>query len=413
MAHDEMTGGAFPPTAVGDPGPARPGASAGVPDGGPQKAAGRARSARLDSLTGLRFGAALLVFFNHVGLPFPHLRLLESDSAAMNLFDVTGNAGALGVTFFFVLSGFVLTWSARDRDTAPRFWRRRLVKIYPNYVITWALALVLFASVYTTTGTAIANLFMVHVWVPDFEVFSSVNQPSWSLGCEAFFYACFPLLHSWFQRIRAEHLKYWIVGVTAGIIATPWAAYVFIADKPYFPGASLGATVSAEQYWFAYNLPVTRVLDFALGMLVAQAVVRGRWFNIGMVWSGVLLAGSYVLCSHVPFLYSQRSVTIIPIVLLIAAAATADIRGTASWFRGRTMLWLGEISFAFYLVHFIVLTYMRKELEGTFSVAETTCLVALGLVISVLASWALYALVERPITRRFSSSRRARRAAAS
>ncbi|MBJ6623429.1 hypothetical protein H4N49_35690 [Streptomyces sp. DHE17-7] len=69
------------------------------------------------------------MFFNHVGLPFPHLRLLESDSAAMNLFDVTGNAGALGVTFFFVLSGFVLTWSARDRDTAPRFWRRRLVNV--------------------------------------------------------------------------------------------------------------------------------------------------------------------------------------------------------------------------------------------------------------------------------------------
>ncbi|MBJ6623430.1 hypothetical protein [Streptomyces sp. DHE17-7] len=197
-----------------------------------------------------------------------------------------------------------------------------------------------------------------------------MNQPSWSLGCEAFFYACFPLLHSWFQRIRAEHLKYWIVGVTAGIIATPWAAYVFIADKPYFPGASLGATVSAEQYWFAYNLPVTRVLDFALGMLVAQAVVRGRWFNIGMVWSGVLLAGSYVLCSHVPFLYSQRSVTIIPIVLLIAAARRA-FRRYGELFRAPGTAVDGRDSFAcLTMVTSFVLTLHRQWSWRALSVAR-------------------------------------------
>lgn len=411
MAHDELTGGGSPAAAVGVPAPAPQAAPAGEPPAQGAPARG-GRSARLDSLTGLRFAAALLVFLNHVGLPFPHLRLLESDSATMNLFDVTANAGTLGVTFFFVLSGFVLTWSAREKDTAPKFWRRRLVKIYPNYVITWGLALVLFASAYTPAWTSVANLFMVHVWVPDFDVYSSVNQPSWSLGCEAFFYACFPLLHNVFQRIQADRLKYWIMGTTAGVIATPLAAYVLIPDRPYFPGAAIGATVSAEQYWFAYMVPVTRILDFVLGMLVAQAVIRGRWFNIGMVWSGVLLAGSYVLCSYVPFLYSQRSVTIVAIVFLIAAAATADIRGSASIFRNRTMIWLGEISFAFYLVHFIVLTYVRKELDGYFSVAETTGWVLLSLAISVLASWALYALVERPITRRWSSSRRARRAVA-
>ncbi|WP_308408559.1 acyltransferase [Streptomyces sp. AC627_RSS907] len=412
MAHDEMMGGGSPAAAVGVPAPAPHAPSGKEPPTAPGVPGEHGRAARLDSLTGLRFGAALLVFLNHVGLPFPHLRLLESESATSKLFDVTANAGALGVTFFFVLSGFVLTWSAREKDTAPRFWRRRLVKIYPNYVITWALALILFASAYTSTGISVANLFMVHVWVPDFEVYSSVNQPSWSLGCEAFFYACFPYLHSLFQRIRADRLKYWITGTAAAAIATPLAAYVFIADRPYFPGSAIGANVSAEQYWFAYMMPATRILDFVLGMLVAQAVIRGRWFNIGMVWSGLLLAGSYVLCSYVPFLYSQRSVTLIPIVLLIAAAATADIRGSASIFRSRTMIWLGEISFAFYLIHFIVLTYVRKEVDGYFSVAESTGLVLLSLAISVLASWALYALVERPITRRFSSSRRARRAVA-
>lgn len=365
-------------------------------------------ASRLPSLTGMRFAAALLVFFNHVGLPLPHLRLLESDSAAFRLFDVTGDAGALGVMFFFALSGFVLTWSARQSDTARRFWRRRFVKIYPNYVVTWILAMVLVASAYTTTGTALANLGMVHVWVPDFAVFSSVNEPSWSLGCELLFYLSFPLLHRLFRRISADRLKYWIAGTAAAIMATPLVAYVCVPDQPYFPGAALGAPVSAEQYWFAYYLPVTRMLDFALGMLVAQAVMRGRWFNIGLVWSGLLVVGSYVACSFVPFLYAQRSLTIVPIVFLIAAAATSDFKGRSGFWSSRPMVRLGELSFAFYLLHFVVLTFLRKQLEGYFSVAQTAGIVALALVGTVLLSWILYAAVERPITRRWSSPRRPR-----
>ncbi|PKV87825.1 acyltransferase [Streptomyces sp. TLI_146] len=375
----------------------------------------RPETTRLPSLTGLRFPAALLVFLNHTGLPFPGLRLLKDNGTTKDWFELTKNAGSLGVTFFFVLSGFVLTWSARARDTSPAFWRRRFVKIYPNYVVTWVLAMVLFASAYTPTRTAVANLFMVQVWVPKFDVFSSVNTPSWSLGCELVFYACFPLLHHLFQRIPVERLKYWIGGLTALVIATPAITYAVFPDKPYFPGGEqLGAHATVTQYWFAYFLPPVRMVDFALGMLVALAVMKGRWWNIGMLWSTVLLVGGYVLASHVPFLYSQRSTTIIPIVFLIAAAATADVKGSFSLFRNRTMVWLGEISFAFYLIHFIVLTYGRKWLgHDYYSTAQTTGLLAAMFAISVLAAWALYALVERPITRGWSRPRRTRASAGS
>ncbi|MFJ8871532.1 acyltransferase family protein [Streptomyces sp. NPDC102473] len=409
MTIANTTGGGPPkPAAVSPlPGPAGPSGNTDVASASGARL--HAALTRLPSLTGLRFPAALFVFFNHTGLPFPFLRLLEDDKAAMNYFDVTANAGALGVTFFFVLSGFVLTWSARDRDTTGAFWRRRFVKIYPNYVITWALAMVLFASAFTPTGTAVANLFMVHVWVPKFDVLSSVNTPSWSLGCELLFYASFPLLYRLFQRISLGHLKYWIAGVTAAVMATPLLAYSLMADAPAFPGgAALGAEATVEQYWVSYYLPPVRMLDFALGMLVALAVRHGRWRNIGLVWSGVLLAGSYVICSYVPFLYSQRSVTIIPIVLLIAAAATSDINGRFTVFRNRAMVWLGEISFAFYMLHFVVLAYSRKVLDGYFSPAETAGIIAGQLVVTVILSWALYALVERPITRRWSKPRSAR-----
>ncbi|MFD9797093.1 acyltransferase family protein [Streptomyces sp. NPDC059070] len=368
----------------------------------------RPDTTRLPSLTGLRFPAALLVFLNHTGLPFPGLRLLRDNETTKDWFELTKNAGSLGVTFFFVLSGFVLTWSARERDTKPAFWRRRFVKIYPNYVVTWVLAMVLFASAFTPTRTAVANLFMVQVWVPKFDVFSSVNTPSWSLGCEAVFYASFPLLHALFLRIPAERLKYWIGGLTALVVATPTLAYAVFPDKPYFPGGEqLGAHATVTQYWFAYFLPPVRMVDFALGMLVALAVMKGRWWNIGMLWSTVLMVGGYVLASHVPFLYAQRSTTIVPIVFLIAAAATADVKGEFTLFRNRTMVWLGEVSFAFYLIHYVVLTYGRKWLgHDYYSTAETAGLLALMFAIAMVASWALYALIERPITRNWSKPRR-------
>ncbi|NEB08141.1 acyltransferase [Streptomyces coelicoflavus] len=397
----------------GTTGSALPAAENGPPTGPPASAAderaeGRARprASRLDSLTGLRFPAALLVFFSHVGLPIPQLRLLEDDAFAMDLLKVTENAGAVGVSFFFVLSGFVLTWSAREKDTAGAFWRRRFVKIYPNYVITWALALVVFAGAFTPAGTAVANLFMVHVWVPDFDLLYSVNPPSWSLGCELVFYACFPLLHRLCLRIDPGRLKYWVAGTAAAIIATPLVSYVLLPDGPGLQLTAEPSGVSAEQYWFSYFLPPVRMLDFALGILVALAVRHGRWWNIGIVSSSVLLAVGYVLSSEVPLLYGQRSLTIVPIMFLIAAAATADVRGRSGVLRSRTMVWLGEISFAFYLVHFVVLAGGRKLLGDTlYSTGETAGLVAALLAVSVLASWALYALVERPITRRWSTSR--------
>lgn len=371
---------------------------------------GPTRRSRLPTLTGLRFPAALLVFLYHAALPIPALRLLDDQDAVAGFYKLAGQAGGLGVSFFFVLSGFVLTWSARADDTPKAFIRRRLVKIYPPYVVSWVLAMVLFAAAYTPGWMATTNLLMLQVWVPVFDLNFSVDPPSWSLGAEAFFYALFPLIHHLCKRIRADRLKYWITGMIAGIFATPLAAYALLPDTPGIPG---GERSSVIQYWFTYVLPPVRMLDFALGILVALAVMNGRWRNIGMVWSSLLLVATYVLTAYVPYLYGQRAVCIIPIVFLVAAGAVADTENRFTWFRNPVMVWLGDISFAFYLLHFIVLAYGRKLLgDAYFSVPATAGLLAGALAVTVFFSWAMYALVERPITRRWSQPRRRARATA-
>jgi peptidoglycan/LPS O-acetylase OafA/YrhL len=251
----------------------------------------RAGVPRLPSLTGLRFPAALAVFTFHCFIPIPTLRLLGDTSTEFRLFDWFGQAGGLGVTFFFVLSGFVLTWSARDTDTMTGFWRRRFVKICPNYVVAWVLAMVAFAGSSTPAPVAVSNLFMVQDWVPSYTTNFSVDQPSWSLGAEAVFYLSFPLLLAGLRRVAPRHLKYWIIGTIAAVWATPAVAYALFPKTPLIPGGY--SSVSA--YWFSYVLPPVRIFDFVLGILVALAVRHGRWRNIGMIPSFLLLAVGYWL----------------------------------------------------------------------------------------------------------------------
>ncbi|MFB8199751.1 acyltransferase family protein [Kitasatospora purpeofusca] len=374
------------------------------PAGGSGARTTQPSASRLPSLTGLRFPAALAVFAYHAALPIPTLRFFADDSTEFRFVDLADQAGGLGVAFFFVLSGFVLTWSARPGDTATGFWRRRMVKIVPNYVVAWALAMIFFAGSYTPVRTAVLNLLMLQVWIPDFNTYFSVDPPSWSLGAELVFYLSFPLLHRALRRIRPERLFLWIGGTVAAIVATPALAYLVLPDTPGVPG---GYDSSVVQYWFSYVLPPVRLLDFALGILVALAVRSGRWRDIGMVWSGLLLVAGYVATRWVPYLYAQRVTTVVPIALLVASAAIADRDGRFTPFRNRAMTWLGEISFAFYLLHFIVLTEMR-DLLGTklYSTPEGIGLLLLAIGVTVLLSWILYRLVEAPITKRFSSPRR-------
>lgn len=357
---------------------------------------------RLPSLTGMRWVAAFVVFVYHASRQSPTLNLFADKSVLTNFKSVMQPAGGLGVAFFFVLSGFILTWSARPGDPARAFWRRRLVKIYPNYVITWALAMVLFAAAITPVRTSILNLFTLHPWTPGFANYFSVDPPSWSIGVEVLFYALFPALLFGIRKIAPANLKYWIIGCVAAIVAVPVVVYAVLPSSPKI----VTGPVSDLQYFFAYIFPPSRVFDFVLGILVARAVQTGRWRNIGITASFALLAISYVVAIYTPFLYGQRAVCIVPIALLIAAGATADVKGKATVFRTKTMVWLGNISFAFYLVHFIVLLTMRAALgKQLFSTPVSVLILVADFAIAVLVSAILYHFVETPLVRRFSRPR--------
>src|SRR4051794_4005435 len=132
---------------------------------------------RLPSLTGMRWVAAVLVFGEHILEKYlaPHFavsQVVESGSWRLLKF-----AGAWGVTFFFMLSGFVLAWSARPGDRKLDFWRRRLAKIYPNHLVTMVVAvlLALAVGIGVTPGQLVAHLTLTQAWLPDSGVLFALN----------------------------------------------------------------------------------------------------------------------------------------------------------------------------------------------------------------------------------------------
>ncbi|MEU5044966.1 acyltransferase family protein [Streptomyces griseorubiginosus] len=391
-----------PPSELIRPADTPPGATDSA-TGGDTAPRAAVRAVRLPSLTGMRFPAALLVFLFHVSLPAGWL--MSGDANSTRFARLVEQAGGVGVTFFFVLSGFVLAWSAREGDPVTSFWRRRYIKIVPNYLVAWALAMLLIAAG-TAPWRSGVTFFMLQSWVPDYDTNFSVNAPGWSLSTEVFFYLCFPLLFAGVRRIAPRRLKFWIAGVIAGVAVTPWLATALVPAGDVH--MSNEPDVSGLHLWFAYVFPPARLLDFLLGILVARVVMLGRWRDIGLVPAGLLCVVSYAIAElpGMPYLFAQRAVCLVPCALLIAAGALADASGRPSPFRNRAMVWLGEVSFAFYLLHFIVVSKARTLLGADFhSVPAVVALAVAECALAVLLSWAMYAWVEKPLVRRWSRPR--------
>ncbi|KAA6341559.1 hypothetical protein EZS27_010629 [termite gut metagenome] len=138
----------------------------------------------IKSLTSLRFIFAIMIFMHHysrgegTGAIFPE--------------------GFLGVTFFFILSGFVLSYSywGKLSERKIHFWdflKRRVIKLYPLHLLCLFVALV-FSRFSLPIKTIIPNMLLLQSWIPIQGYYFSGNAVSWCLSNEIFFYFIFPML---------------------------------------------------------------------------------------------------------------------------------------------------------------------------------------------------------------------------
>ncbi|BFV59596.1 acyltransferase [Kitasatospora sp. CMC57] len=338
---------------------------------------------RLPSLTGLRFWAALLVVLYHLSRQLNELPLLSP----------LVWYGRSGVTFFFVLSGFVLAWTYADAPVpALVFYRRRLARIWPLHVLTTGLSLAVYAAIGAAVPltAALWSLPMLHPWLHG--TVMGGNPAGWSLGDEAWFYLLFPLLLPVLARRRPGPV---LAGCTL-LGPLLWLAGALMPEP-------------ALRSWLLDYLPLSRTPQFVLGAAAALAVRRGLVRPLPL--RSAVLAAVLFHAALIPWHravpdslwygpYSAAQLLSAPLfALLITAAAQADLRG-GSGFGHRVQVRLGDWSFAWYLVHEIGFrTWLA--LCGRPAPGLATLMVWLLLAGTALAvAGALFRWVERPLERR-------------
>lgn len=312
--------------------------------------------------------------------------------------------GYFGVTFFFVLSGFVLTWSARPSVSQSTFYWRRFARIYPSHFVALLLAIPIFytfgpipeGSFLKPFDAGILSLSFLVIqgwWLIPVILFSG-NPAAWTLTCEFFFY----LLHPFISRVLIPLARRGALLIALGVIVI---AFTYRGFANAMPG----------EWWAHLPLPIVRLTEFALGMAIAWAIRSGWRTRIHpVVGVGSMAAVIAALSLLGRFGAPHPSLTVIPLfanelftvacALAIISIAQRALDGRRSVFASPVQVRLGEWSFAFYLVHASFI-YLAVRIFGVQEPSWRNILwFAALLVVDLVAAWALHSFVERPLERR-------------
>jgi len=304
--------------------------------------------ARLDALTGLRCFAALNIVFFHFSNPdwFGPLAPVV-------------NAGYLSVSFFIMLSGFVLAYNYAGRAREGkldkvRFWKARLTRLYPVYLLSLVLGYQTFfgeRAAHTHAmfclGTALTPV-LLQGWVPEIATFW--NTPAWTMSAEAFFYLLFP----WIASMRPPQRR-WVhllrLGIVWGLGMIPGVLYVI-----YNPDgiAHVDRFSSAPWLQALKFTPLPHLPSFVFGVLLAsldEVMERTSLLRLALGLLG--FAGIYsilVLGPIVPYALIHDGL-LMPLFgcLILGLAGVNPLSKMLSF---RVFVVVGESSYCLYLMHF-------------------------------------------------------------
>lgn len=286
-----------------------------------------------------RFVAALGVFIFH-------LKLIDTGiSPAWN-----GSYG-LFVDMFFILSGFVISYSypsdARGVRAYSRFMIRRIARIYPLHLLSLLIFVVLIGVGLERTARStpldfLYNLLLLQAW--DVTDHLSFNSPSWSISAEFFCYLIFPLLMLFARKLHPLFL--------AAIVAV---LYLVLAHGhlPIWQERS-------QMYGANYDYGMLRALpSFLNGILLAILFrVSHPYRDKRVVFAGIAMFGISVLVLNV-FAKPDLAILLFSCAILLTAvgeSAFAEFPGA------RLLGRLGNTSYAIYMLHDAVLIAVFKPL---------------------------------------------------
>ncbi len=327
---------------------------------------------QFEGIQALRFVAALMVVVTHSTF-YVSERLIKD-------FPVW-SVGASGVDVFFVISGFVMVISSQslmDRaDGWKQFMLRRMVRIVPLYWVALSVKLMIMLSAPAVVLHAKFDLWAVvssYLFLPSFNAEGRIEPllgVGWTLNFEMFFYVLFALA----MALRVDVLR-----MVTGVFIVCCIAALFRTD-----------TWPASTFYFN-----TIVLEFAFGMLLARAVIRG--FSLPVPVSILLLIVGFV---GLMLPWAEDSGLWRPVKWGLPAAMIVTAVIALNGFIGKRIpkvfLELGDASYALYLFHPMIAPaapWMLAKLGLPIAPLSIT----LSILSSIIATWIIYRIAEKPTT---------------
>ncbi|MCU7247836.1 acyltransferase family protein [Pseudomonas koreensis] len=321
---------------------------------------------QIGGLTALRFFAAFSILIHHAkGNFFP----------PDFLWDLPLDGG---VTFFFVLSGFILShvYSRRGINGGlGRFYVARFARLWPAHAFCTLMLLACIPYQRDLLESAnnvyvlILNLMMLHAGVPIPDVYFSFNAVSWSISTEIFFYMAFPLLLLWFSSKP-------VLKLGAAIVLGGLFAYALdVAGMAYYAPEKLNEVAS---HGLVYISPLGRIQEFMLGIvcqrLLAEVNIGGMKKEAATVleiisilaivfitpllriYTSVFIGASAQALSE--FVHHSAMALLFAAVISCFYMDRGLVSRILSW---RPLVFLGEISFSVYLIHQVIIRLTTQE----------------------------------------------------
>jgi peptidoglycan/LPS O-acetylase OafA/YrhL len=306
------------------------------------------KPARLDALTGLRCFAALNIVFFHFSNPLWFGPLAP-----------VVNAGYLSVSFFIMLSGFVLAYNYAGRARAGkldwvRFWKARWTRLYPIYLLSLLLGWQMIATEYSAhrhwmfwLGMGLTPL-LLQGWVPEIATFW--NTPAWTMSAEAFYYVLFPWVAGW-RKPQGKARMIFRLGLVWALAMIPGSLYVLynpdgIAQPDRF---SYGPWLQALKF-----TPLPHLMSFVFGVMLAnldESILRDSRIRLLLGVVGFLgVYGVLLMGPRVPYAIIHDGL-LIPLFGSIVLGLAGD-NLLSRFFRFTPLVFVGESSYCLYLLHF-------------------------------------------------------------
>lgn len=326
-----------------------------------------------------------------------------------------------GVSFFFVLSGFILTYVYPDLKAAGarrRFIWARIARIWPLHFATFLAAAILLPQsalfpytddIANKLGIAVANVLLVQSYIPNISYYFGFNSVSWSISTEMFFYICFVfLIRDWRNTWSTKLLAVFCIMLLMFLLSN--AALI----PNYRPGY-LGVTTAG----IFYIHPASRLFEFVLGMAAGLYFLRlleaPERMRIDRLWATFIEILSIViviaamamtlrfeqrvdnLLGHAGLIWLGNGGTCFFYASLILIFAVG--RGWLSRLLSmRVFVLLGEISFSIYMVHQILIRLYIVH-GGKSLAVHPAIQYSLYWLAVVVVSYLAWALVEKPARR--------------